>query len=282
MKKAMIALLAGLAGGFAIAAWWPAPSPSRESDIEQSAPGVLRERLEAVERQLQQARRSRNALAEEIDVLRQDLGELRGTDGDQRLSATDGELDAEGTSTADRAQLSAGAGEIFSRPRRGQPLAVRLAEAGFTADRAQWIDKRMQELQVEAMQARFGAARDGVQTGPGNSMLAVDAALRDELGDREYEQFLEATSRPTHIDVGTVLTSSAAEEAGMLPGDQIVAYAGERVYNARELNQLQLDGEPGEPVVVDVIRDGSPIQLVLPRGPVGITTEGFRGGRGPR
>jgi hypothetical protein len=37
-------------------------------------------------------------------------------------------------------------------------------------------------------------------------------------------------------------------------------------------------GEPGESVVVDITRDGIPMQLVLPRGPIGVST-GRLGGR---
>ena len=61
------------------------------------------------------------------------------------------------------------------------------------------------------------------------------------------------------------------------PGDEIVAYDGKRVFDVGELNALTLEGTPGESVVVDVRRDGQNVQLVMPRGPLGITGGGFRG-----
>jgi S1-C subfamily serine protease len=56
----------------------------------------------------------------------------------------------------------------------------------------------------------------------------------------------------------------------MLVGDQIVAYDGRRVFHIRELTEVLLQGEPGAPVIVDIVRDGQAMQLVLPRGPLGI------------
>ena len=56
-------------------------------------------------------------------------------------------------------------------------------------------------------------------------------------------------------------------------------YAGQRVFNVGELNNLTFEGTPGESVVVDVVRDGQQLQLVVPRGPIGIGGGPFR--RGP-
>ena len=52
----------------------------------------------------------------------------------------------------------------------------------------------------------------------------------------------------------------------------------QRVFDMDELNNLTIDGQPGETVAVDVLRGGQPMQLYLPRGPIGITGGGrFRG-----
>ena len=45
----------------------------------------------------------------------------------------------------------------------------------------------------------------------------------------------------------------------------------------QELNSLTLEGTPGESIAVEVRRDGQTVQLVIPRGPLGITGGGFRG-----
>ena len=101
--------------------------------------------------------------------------------------------------------------------------------------------------------------------------------MRTELGEADYERYRAAMGQPTSVGVADVLASSPAERAGLMPGDEIVAYGGKRVFDVGELNALTLEGTAGESVVLDVRRDGQNVQLVMPRGPIGITG-GFRGG----
>ena len=145
----------------------------------------------------------------------------------------------------------------------------RLIGAGFPPDRAEWIMRRTEELRMEALQAQYDAQRGGRPVQP--------KTLRAELGDADYERYLQADGRPTTIPVRDVLASSPAERSGLQPGDEIVAYGGKRVFDMGELNALTLEGVAGESVVVDVRRDGQNVQLVMPRGPLGVTGGGFRG-----
>jgi serine protease Do len=96
------------------------------------------------------------------------------------------------------------------------------------------------------------------------------AKLRAEIGDEEFEQYLEALGRPTSVLVGTVEPSSAAANGGLLPGDQIVAYAGQRVFNARDLSALTQQRGIGETVPATVVRDGQRLQLYVTGGPLGL------------
>ena len=140
---------------------------------------------------------------------------------------------------------------------------------------------RESELQMEAMQARFEAQRLGEAFDFSDTRLNPGAALRAEIGDTEYEQYLEASRRPTSVRVGAVLESSPGQSAGLQPGDEIIRYDGQRVFNTFELNQQTIQGEPGQSVVIDVRRDGVIMQVVVPRGPIGVTTgRNFRGRRG--
>jgi S1-C subfamily serine protease len=99
------------------------------------------------------------------------------------------------------------------------------------------------------------------------------------LGDASYERYLEATGQSTSIGVQRVMEGSAGQAAGLQVGDQVIAYAGERVFRTSDLNKLILEGTPGQSVIVDVLRDGQQIQVFMPRGPIGITS-GRGGGRG--
>ena len=118
---------------------------------------------------------------------------------------------------------------------------------------------------MQAMQAQYDAQRGGRPV----AAPAGQQTLRAELGDADYERYLQADGRPTTIPVRDVLASSPAERAGLQPGDEIVAYGGKRVFDMGELNELTLEGTPGESVVVEVRRDGQSVQLVMPRGPIG-------------
>jgi hypothetical protein len=160
--------------------------------------------------------------------------------------------------------------------RRKQELE-RLVQAGFTQERAEWIERRTQELQLQVQQAQYDAQRSG-QPFRGTD---VESTLRKEMGDSEYEKYLSATGRPTDVQVMDVLASSAAEKAGLKPGDQIVSYAGQRVFDTGDLNSLTRQGTPGETVTVEVKRDGQTVQLSVPRGVLGVESGGGRRGGGP-
>lgn len=150
----------------------------------------------------------------------------------------------------------------------------RLVRAGFTQERAEWILRRTQELQVQQQQAQFDAQRNG-QPFRGTD---IEESLRREIGDAEYEQYLAGTGRSTSVAVMEVLASSPAERAGLRPGDQIVSYAGQRVFDNGDLTSLTREGNPGESVTVEVNRNGQIVQLSVPRGVLGVQTGG--GGRG--
>jgi predicted metalloprotease with PDZ domain len=145
--------------------------------------------------------------------------------------------------------------------------------------RADWIVQREDELQLQALEAQFEARRSGEPIDRFDPRLNPDAALRADIGDIEYEKYLQANGRSTSVDVAYVFESSAGQSAGLQPGDQIVAYAGQRVFDSSGLNQQTMLGEPGQTVVVDILRDGMPMQVVMPRGPIGISTGRFRGRR---
>jgi hypothetical protein len=150
--------------------------------------------------------------------------------------------------------------------RQEQRLAVDLIVAGFSSDRAEWINRRVQELRMQAMQAQSEARREG-RPPPAD----VEAAtLRAELGEQDYERFLIARGVPASVSIREVLASSPAERAGLQRGDEIFSYDGQRVFNVQELNELTLIAASGESAVVDVRRNGENLRVVVPRGPIGI------------
>ena len=269
MLRTVTLALGGLAAGLAVATLLGRGSPPSPGltppPILDAAPraashGAEAEpRLAAIEAELKKARRERAALAQQLAALDRALGAAAG-------SALPSAVESANT----------GGGRVAERFTAGQDGADALAEridelvaGGFAPDRAQWIAEREAKLRMDTLYSRYEAARSG-EPPDRQQFFASQDALRSELGEADYERYLAASGRATDIPVGRVLTESPAESAGLKPGDRIVAYGGQRVFDLRELNALTLEGSPGEPVAVDVVRDGATLQLYLPRGPLGI------------
>ena len=112
--------------------------------------------------------------------------------------------------------------------------------------------------------------RDGSRAHRARCRTLSAAKLRAEIGDAEFERYLEALGQPTSVVIGSVEPASAAANAGLLPGDEIVAYGGQRVFNARDLSALTLQRGTGETVAATVVRDGQSLQLYVTGGPLGL------------
>lgn len=159
---------------------------------------------------------------------------------------------------------------IGMRQQRGADARVaRLEAAGFAPHEADWIIEQENHMRLEALQQQWEQRRETVAEGEPHA--AAVNPLRRELGDDGYERYLAATGAPTRVTVGRLIERSPGAIAGLQPGDEIVRYDGRRVFSMGELNAATLQGEPGERVVVDVVRDGTPMQLTVNRGPIGIT-----------
>ena len=273
MKNTAVLIGLLLAFGLGLVAWLlasqrPAPAPAQgpgpAAYFDPSAD--VEERIRALEQAVAEERDARQLLEEELQVLYAEVGaltedrEARRAAGQQRPGASQ---DAESLLEARIASRTSPEGR-----------AAALIEAGFAPDRAEWVVQREAELQMAAMQARFEARRSGEPISPFDPAINPDRVLRAEIGDDEYERYLAANNRPTSVAVSAVLDASPGQAAGLQPGDEILRYDGERVFNSFELTHATMQGAPGQSVVVDILRDGAPMQVVVPRGPIGISTGG--------
>lgn len=232
--------------------------------FDQSA--ATEDRVLALEAAVAEERNARLLLEDELQALYDELDQIRSGSND-----VSEELDAEIQQQREAMRERA---DRFRAGDTTQGRADMLIEAGFAPDRAEWIAQRESELQMDSMQAMFDARQSGER--PDRSRLDPDQALRAELGDAEYEQYLEANGRSTSIAVGSVLESSPGQRAGLQSGDQIVSYNGQRVFSYGELSDQTMNATPGQSVVVDIVRDGIPMQVVVEAGPIGISNRGFR------
>ena len=275
MSKVAIATIASLLAGFAVAAWYM--SPDEPGGAVSPAPGFnadasVEERLLALEAAVSSEREARQTLEEEIFALYEELDLLEG--GAQ--AGAQGSFTIQDGETVVATEVVEGA--VTRRNSRNSPegRAEALVSHGFSEARAEWIVQRESELRMEAMQAQYDAARAGEEGNRWQYFLNSDQALRAELSETEYERYLSANRRPTSINVMQVYESSPGKAAGLQPGDQITHYDGARIFNTWELMDQTMQGEAGETIVVNIVRDGTPMQIVVPRGPIGINTRGGR------
>ncbi len=289
MIRTALFLILGVAAGFAFATF-----QSRGSGTVAGASGdrtgvwqasrsadefsPLAERLDLLEAALDVEVGLRQSLQAELVAITELMTELQADDsgGDPREDPRRQEVA--------RAAIQERIAERFGdRADNGPDRRLnQLVEAGFSPDQAQRITEREAELQLDVLYAQYDAVREGEPFDPRTGRFDPQDQLRQELGDASYERYLDATGQSTSIGVQRVLEGSAGQAAGLQAGDQVIAYAGERVYRTSDLNQLILEGTPGQNVIVDVLRDGQQIQVFMPRGPIGITSGrvgGMGGGR---
>lgn len=153
-----------------------------------------------------------------------------------------------------------------------------LVFAGVDRRTAREIVMRESELAMERLDLRDRAAREGwigserfVEELSALDERALD--LRSEVGDATFDRFLFETRQSNRVSVTSVLAGSQGETAGILPGDIIEDYAGERVFNFNDLRGATTDGTRDEMVPVTIRRDDRLIETWMARGPIGVTLQ---------
>jgi membrane-associated protease RseP (regulator of RpoE activity) len=155
------------------------------------------------------------------------------------------------------------------------PLVTRLTALGVDQDRAAEIAQRVNEVDLDRLYLRDQATREGWFNTPryGQALQEVNgdlSALRDDVGDDAYDRYLYATGQVNRVVVGSVIAGSAAEEAGIKPGDTVLQYDDRRVFSTPELQSATTEGVAGDAVTVTVLRGGQRLRLYVARGPLGI------------
>ena len=92
----------------------------------------------------------------------------------------------------------------------------------------------------------------------------------NQLSEAEYDSYLYASGQTNRVAVTSVLESAPAATAGIEPGDHIIRYDNQPIYNWRELREATSNGQIGETIAVEIDRDGDIVELYLARGPLGI------------
>ncbi len=94
--------------------------------------------------------------------------------------------------------------------------------------------------------------------------------MRDRLGEAGYDRFLYATGVPNRVVIRSVMEGSPAQQAGLRGGDLLLSYDRARVFSWSDLRAGIMEGDANELVSVEVERDDQRLEILLPRGPLGV------------
>ena len=276
-KIVVIAAAVSLLAGLALGAWIGGDGAGRSAAVPQGGSVALPEgasaedRLLRLEQIISEEREARLALEDTLAILFDEIDRLDGA-GVREATQRQAEIEREREARANRRRESDNEADWM---RNYQERRVeRMVEGGFSEDEARRVLQKESEAAYKAMQASWEAQRNGDSDALFRGGNNPQTFLRNEIGDDAYARYLEAQGQPTSIRVTQVMSGSPGSSAGLQPGDQLVSYNGERVFNVSDLRNQTLQGDPDEDVVIEVDRDGMRIQLTVPRGPIGITGSG--------
>ena len=240
MKPALLA--AALAVVLLLALWVvPRGAENRGANAAypegwQATADTLQRKLAALEAELAEERHARQLLASDIELLREMLGEAggeitlaalaAGTEGDASQDEfaedrTDSDLESPDHETDEEAGGEDEAAESDSGPDKPVFQFDELIAAGVDELEAERVRAVWQEIHLEKLELRDLATREGwVNTKRFRKQLEKikDDAI-DELGECGYDSLLYGTGQNNRIVVREMLEGSAADRAGLEPGD---------------------------------------------------------------
>lgn len=150
-----------------------------------------------------------------------------------------------------------------------------LLEAGVNEALAADIMRRKGENDFKRLDLRDRATREGYLNTQRyreelNAINANQVSIREEIGDEAYDRYLYAAGRNNRVKVTSVMSTSPAEQIGILKGDMILSYNDKKIFSWGEIRQATTKGLRGEPVNIVILRDGDVINMAVPRGPLGV------------
>ena len=280
-----LAVFSLLAVGAAIAQWTSSPTPTQGNQgalfsANNNGSADLGQRVQQLENTLEQTLKIQGQLLELVNELSNRID----PDSDNRESRIVSATELEGVtgqateSHNRRGQRRHQSENRFERMRENQ--IRQLTDAGLSPERAAFIVDKQERIQYEQMQ--FSYEYHHMQDKRSERARELQQKLQtysnprrvfeQELSSAEFEQYLEAFGGRTEMEIGDLLESAPAYEAGLRPGDKIIRYNNQRVFHMGDLRTQVYQAKPGESVAVEIQRKGSsaPETIYLPAGPLGI------------
>lgn len=242
----------------------PDPDTALSQDLQVSL-DTLRSSLADASAERTQLAQAVRQLAVQIENLESDAINANS------INALESELDQQQAIDSDFGQAQV---QVSDAERRIENLVA----AGVDLNVAQSFQTRQDQYQLDRLDLFDRAEREGwIDSEQFDTSLAqldeTRVDLREELGDEGYDRYLFEAGRNNRVVIANVIEGSAAQFAGVQVGDVVIAYANERVFTTRDLQQATRAGVRGESVTMNVRRQGQDLFLDVQRGPLGVSLE---------
>jgi len=191
----------------------------------------------------------------------------------QKVSALENQLSAFTSQTDENSDKPSN--ESKSRTNRSvSPNRENLLAAGVTPDIAEDVLRRISQQDYKRLELQNLIQRGGENARQYRDELRElnknRLSLRTELGDDTYDQYLYTSGQNNRVKVSSVMADSPAEQAGFQTGDVIVYYDNQKILNWPDIRSATVEGEIGSYTNVEIIRDGARMNLMVPRGTLGV------------
>lgn len=218
-------------------------------------------KLAELSQKLQQEILARETLQKDVETLRQKLATL----SPQHAQAA---IDTQKTSAPPADAIHRSTEDAWFNQQA-------LIDSGMEQAAAEQLKTRFEEMELEKLYLRDQAVREGWSGGKRyreerQKLEAKSESIKQELGEDAYDAYLFASGKSNRVAVQSVLSGSAAGNAGMISGDQVIRYDGERIYNWRDLRTATTQGDLTETIAVQILRDNKQMEFYVQRGPLGI------------
>ncbi len=158
---------------------------------------------------------------------------------------------------------------------RVTPNLKNLTASGISPDIADDILRRMSQqdyrrLELQNLMQRSGSNKRRQYSNELRELNRNKISLRSEMGDETYDQYLFVSGQNNRVKVNSVMAGSPAESSGFQAEDIILSYDNQKILNWPDIRAVTIQGEIGSYTSVEILRDGSQMSLMVPRGTLGV------------
>lgn len=204
---------------------------------------------------------------DESDDIIWQLGELQ-----KKVSSLEAQLNSLATQETENSKSSDN--KKARSNRTVTPNKTNLLSAGVNSDIADEVLRRISQQEFKRLELQNLIQRGGPDVRLYRNELRElnrnRISLRTELGDDTYDQYLYESGQNNRVKVSSVMADSPAELAGFQADDVILHYDTQKILSWSDIRSATTQGEIGSYTSIEILRDGSRMNLMVPTGTLGV------------